>query len=498
MRPKRSSSQRTRVPEARRQIADAPIPSPSAPLVEVLPVMTVHAIVDGLIRVPAGALPPKAMERLWAALTFPNPAYVRVRRLGRAALHLPETITLIEGEPGGTLLLPRGAVGVLRAAAAAAGEEVSFEDRRALLPPVAFELLLDPRPHQERGAAALVRHVQGVVIAPCGAGKSALAMAAVARVAQPALVLVRTRDLVEQWRSGLEAVLGRAAGVIAGGKHVPNIVTVATVQSLGAMSSDKLGELGRQFGAVVVDECHNATAPTDRRVLGHLPARYRFGMTATPERTDGLGGLLDLTIGPAVCRIEHRELIEGGHLVVPRVVPVPTGCSPDVETHAALVAELVADEARNQQIAELAAREAHAGHTVLVLSGRTEHCEALATMLRAKGISAEALIGKATRARRAGLLGRFRSGGLAVLCATSLADEGLDVPRLDRLVLATPARAAGRTIQRLGRLMRPFAGKAQPVLFDLVDEGRIARAQFRARSAAYRTVLGAVPSTQGM
>jgi superfamily II DNA or RNA helicase len=456
--------------------------------------MVISAIVDGVIRVASAAVHPKAMEHVWRRLTFPNPAYSRALRMGRAPFGIPEEISLLEVADDGRLQLPRGAVGVLRQALATAGQHVRFEDRRVLLPVIDLALQIPPRDYQARAAAALVEHVQGYAVAPCGGGKSVLALAAAAAIRQPTLVLVRSKDLVAQWCEAAGGVLGASAGVIADGRHAPGAVTVATTQALAAMGDAALGDLGQRFGCVIVDEAHSVAAPTDRRVLGHLPARFRFGLTATPERADGLGSLLDLVIGPAVHRIEHRELVEAGHLVVPRVEPVHTGCAPAAETHGELVAALVADDRRNGRIVELVRREVRAGHTVLVLSGRVEHCQRLATLLRAEGVLAEALTGEAARGRRADLLGRFRGGALEVLCATSLADEGLDVPRLDRLVLATPARAEGRTIQRLGRLMRPFEGKGQPVLFDLVDEGRIARAQYRARAAAYRTVLGATPS----
>jgi superfamily II DNA or RNA helicase len=447
--------------------------------------MVISAVVDSVIRLAYAEVHPKAMEHLWRRMTFPNPAYARARRMGRAPFGIPEEISLLEVVDG-ELQLPRGAVGVLRETLAAAGQHVRFEDRRALHPVVNYALRVIPRDYQARGGAALVEHIQGYAVVPCGGGKSTLALAAIARVAQPALVLVRTRDLVEQWRGAVAAALG----VTAAGADGAGDIAVATVQALAAMDDQALGALGRRYGAVVVDECHNSAAPTDRRVLGHLAARYRFGLTATPERADGLGVFLNLTFGPLVYQIGHGDLLAAGHLVAPDVRPVFTGVCTAAETHAELVAALVADEVRNRRIVQLAAREARAGHTVLVLSGRTEHCELIATRLRAKGVLADALTGKTARGRRADLLGRFRGGGLEVLCATSLADEGLDVPRLDRLVLATPARAEGRTIQRLGRLMRPFEGKGQPVLFDLVDDGRIARAQYRARAAAYRIVLG--------
>ena len=108
----------------------------------------------------------------------------------------------------------------------------------------------------------------------------------------------------------------------------------------------------------------------------------------------------------------------------------------------------------------------------------------------AAGVEAEALTGRVARGRRVEILDRFRAGDLRVVCATSLADEGLDVSRLERLILATPARAEGRTIQRLGRLMRPHPGKGTPVLYDMVDDTVLARRQFAARKAAYRKVLG--------
>jgi superfamily II DNA or RNA helicase len=125
-----------------------------------------------------------------------------------------------------------------------------------------------------------------------------------------------------------------------------------------------------------------------------------------------------------------------------------------------------------------------------VLSGRIEHCAALAEALNEAGTEAVALTGELSARQRAAALTRFREGDLKVLCATNLADEGLDVGRLECVILTTPTRAEGRTLQRLGRLMRPYPGKQQPVLYDLVDADFISKSQFRARKRAYRRVMG--------
>jgi superfamily II DNA or RNA helicase len=273
---------------------------------------------------------------------------------------------------------------------------------------------------------------------------------------------------------------------------------VATVQTLLGLPTAELNAIGRRFGLVVADECHHLPAATFRSVLAGLPGKYRFGLTATPTRADGLTPLLDLCIGPQLYRVTHEELVAAGHLVVPEVVAVETGCACEAADHTALVAALVDDAARNRLLVDLAAREAQQGHAVLVLSGRIAHCRLLTDLLANEGVRACALTGSVPRAKRSEILRRFREREVQVLCATTLADEGLDVPLLSRLVLATPARAEGRTIQRIGRLMRPYPGKPKPILYDLVDDSPIARSQHTARRRAYRRVLeGLAAPTHG-
>jgi superfamily II DNA or RNA helicase len=241
---------------------------------------------------------------------------------------------------------------------------------------------------------------------------------------------------------------------------------------------------------VLVHNCHHVPSATYQQLLPHFPAKYRFGLTATPERPDGLTPLMVHGLGPILVTMDHQTLVERGHLVLPEVRAVETGCPSAAEDYSKMVGELVADPGRNALIVDLAIREAQAGHAVLVLSNRVDHCRALARALAERGTAAEALTGSVGKGKRRQVLARFRDGSLRVVCATSLADEGLDVERLSRLILATPARAEGRTIQRLGRLMRPHPDKGTPVLFDLVDDHPTARHQHAARRRAYRKVLG--------
>jgi superfamily II DNA or RNA helicase len=455
----------------------------------------VHAFVDSLIRVPEAALPAKALARLHRALSFPNPAFDKLARLGKWTGANSEELCLLERDAQGNYTLPRGAVAQLREAIAAAGESLSFTDRRTRHQRAPFTFAWQLRDYQEEAVRALVRATQGTALLPCGAGKTVIGTAAIARCGQPSLVVVHTHDLLAQWAATLKDALGREAGVIADGSCAPGLVTVATVQSLAALNPDARRELLARFGTLVLDECHHAPASTFRDVIAACPAFFRFGLTATPQREDGLTPMLDFTFGPSAFAIDHARLVDAGHLVVPEIVSVRTGIAPDAGDHGELIAALVRDETRNRRVVDLVMEATNAGHATLVLTARVEHAEHLAAALGEYGVPVAALTGSTPKAHRAAILEAFRAGELRALCATSLADEGLDVASLSRLVLATPARAEGRTIQRLGRLMRPHPGKGTPVLYDLVDEHPLARRQHAARLRAYRKVLGESATT---
>jgi superfamily II DNA or RNA helicase len=287
--------------------------------------------------------------------------------------------------------------------------------------------------------------------------------------------------------------LGLVAGVVSDGEARPGPVTVATVQTLVRLDAAGLDELGARFGVVIVDEAHHAPASTFQSVLSRLPARWRVGLTATPDREDGLGPLVDLTLGERLFEVGYRELCDAGYLQAPEVRPVYTAFTFDYggpEDHARCLAALVADEERNALIADLAAREALEGRAVLVLSGRVDHCRHLTELASKRDVVAQVLVGATPRAERRALLDEFRAGKIHVLVASTLADEGLDIPCLERIVLAFPGRTRGRTTQRLGRLMRPHPGKHQPVLFDVVDAHvPVLYRQFRERRRLYADLL---------
>ncbi|MBU8901084.1 DEAD/DEAH box helicase, partial [Corallococcus sp. M34] len=405
---------------------------------------TLRVRVDAGLRLAVGEVPPMMLERLCHALSLPNPAYRKLLRLGKRPGSEPETLYFFRQE-GRELVLPRGAIHLVRRAADEAGVTLSFEDAR-VLPPKGLPKLpaVSLRDYQAAAVERLVQAAQGTAVLPCGAGKSLLAVGAIARLRTPTLILVHTLDLADQWREHVRERLGLEAGFIGAGAEDVKPVTVAVVQSLARWDEAKLDALLGRFGLLVLDEAHHIAASAFYRLVDRCPARYRLGLTATPEREDGLTPLLRLYLGAPLAIVTHEDLVARGVLVVPEVRVVetefdyPYGRAAD---YAPMLEALAEDRARNELIIGAVAREAWAGHVCLVLSGRVEHCKLLAQRLTACGLSAAALTSEVPREERKALLDKARQGRVSVLVATSLADEGLDLPRLSRVFLAFPSRS---------------------------------------------------------
>ena len=438
--------------------------------------------------------PAKLIERLRRALSFPNPAYLDRLRLGLPVGGEPRMLCFLD-EDEEEVCIPRGGIHVLRQLAGLDGVDIKCDDRRVFPSERLLDLPLPQlRDYQARAVTKLIQVTQGSAIVPCGGGKTRIGVGAVAVLRTPALILVHTLDIAEQWREEFQDLLHLEVGFLGGGEDSTCLVTIALVQTLSQWSDPQLDDFLGRFGLLVLDEHHHVAASTFRRIVGRCPSRYRLGLTATPEREDGLTPLLELYFGKPLVVVSHEELVAAGVLTLPEIRSVETGFSypyNGMEDYAPMLDALVADEARNSLVVENVAREAGDGNICLVLSGRVEHCEALNGQLLARGIASAALTGKVPKERRKVLLDGARAGRIKVLVATSLADEGLDLPRLSRVFLAYPGRAKGRTMQRLGRLMRPHQCKTSAMLFDFVDRKiPVLRRQHTERRHLYTEILG--------
>ena len=247
---------------------------------------------------------------------------------------------------------------------------------------------------------------------------------------------------------------------------------------------------------MIQDEVQHAPAKTFYRVISRFPAKYRFGLTATPEREDGLTPLLYFLFGDSIYEIDRKSLVAKGYLTAVAVQPIFTAFNypyygPDDRN--AMLDTLVNDADRNRHIVADVAGAIEDGHTCLVLTGRVEHAEMLAAKIQRLGIRAEALLGKVKKAERDVIRRRMLDGELKVIVATSVADEGLDLPNLSAVFFTFPSRALARILQRSGRVMRPVPGKPEPVIFDYIDiQIRTLKQQYYQRRKAYHQLRATI------
>jgi superfamily II DNA or RNA helicase len=134
-----------------------------------------------------------------------------------------------------------------------------------------------------------------------------------------------------------------------------------------------------------------------------------------------------------------------------------------------LLNKLVEDDERNRKVAEIADGEIRSGNSMLILSRRIEHLERIAGFMSEP---CEILTGRRSKVDRKRLLAGFRSGDIPCLLSTQLADEALDVPRLNRICLTHPGKHEGRLVQQIGRTLRQHPDKKDAVIFDFVDDKR--------------------------
>ena len=389
-------------------------------------------------------------------------------QMGFATFNTGETLTLAE-RIDGALVVPRGYFNALLRRIKEAGGVPVIDDRRLKLPPIDLEFHGELRSYQRKALEVMSKYGSGVLVGGCGSGKTVMGCALIAHWRQPALVLVHTKDLVRQWKGELRNFLDTEAGQIGDGVFDVQPVTVALVQSLVARPG-LLEDIRNQFGLTLLDECAHAPATTFTATLQQFPAALRYGLSATPERADGLTPFLYAVIGPKRHEITSENLRADGVLVTPEIYMTPTEfTSYQVEDWAKLMSELVENEERNNLATDIIVNLIDDGRRIIALSERVAHVEKLAEMVNQLRPGAAVMAhGKLPKETRIAALEKIR-GDARVLLATKLADEGLDLPILDAVVLLTPSRDAGRTTQRVGRTLRAIPGKPAPVVIDLVD-----------------------------
>lgn len=368
---------------------------------------------------------------------------------------------------------------------------------------------------------------RGVIALPTGAGKTLVAIAAIAALQTPALVLVPTRVLLDQWAHAIARHWPHPVGRLGDGEHRVAPITVATYASAISWAP----RIGDRFGLVVVDEAHHVGAWCRGEVLEMLVAPARLGLTATlPPDMDALAQ----HVGPAVYSLSIEDLA-GDALAPYDLVAIPIALTRQERVHyrelrgrftavyagmaraqrgltwtdfvrsaaryadgrAALAAwrdyrRLIAyPDGKRDALQRLLAR--HRGAPVLVFTRDNATAYAIAREFLITPITQE--IGRAERVRA---LDRFRRGEISALVSAQVLDEGLDVPDAEIAIVVGGSSSARRHVQRIGRVLRPRDGKRAKIYELVVEESHeLDDATRRRRALAAHRIAPESPAAGG-
>ncbi len=378
---------------------------------------------------------------------------------------------------------------------------------------------LADRDHQIEAVAAALAAGRGIVQAATGAGKTEIAIGLVQTVPVRWLFLVHRKTLMAQAADRYQLRTGLQAGRVGDGEWTTgDRLTVATFQTIASAlrgpkrKRERALRFLEQFQGVVVDEVHVLPAESFWRVAMALPnAHWRFGISATPlAREDPRSVFAVAATGPVVYRVGAQRLIDEGWLARPsiRLVRVHQDFRRRQVDQWGLVKRwpwtktyeegVVRSLERNRALIAAVQR---AEKPCLVFVKDIKHGKGFAASLRARGVSSDFVWGSASLGTRQAAVRRLERGDVEALVSSVIFQEGVDIPTLRSVVVASAGKSIIAALQRIGRGMRPAPGKDTFEVWDVADEGdawleRHAKARRRAyqREGHQVTVVQLPPS----
>lgn len=431
---------------------------------------------------------------IYENLKVPNPEYSNKVKLGLWLGSTPKELKLYRTN-GDSIIIPYGVrkslfhtfpeLNTIR-------HECVFAENK----PVDYNADIKLYDYQEKAVKSLIQSEGGILQSKAGSGKTRMGIALICALGKKTLWLTHTNELLNQsYNAAAEFIDKKILGKITAGKiQIADGITFATVQTL---SKADLNALRYEWDMIVVDEVHRASMSATKatmfsKVLNNLAAQYKYGLSATLHRADGLikctyalvGGIAHTVPDDVVntMRVEIQKKETGVQISRKCLDTDGTLC------YAKLINYLAEHYDRNELITLNLQELVCKGHSIILLSDRVEHLNTIYNML-AKPFKEYTVVlhGKVKKADREKALEQMRNKEKHILLATyQLAKEGLDVPCLDRLLLATPVKDYAIVVQSVGRIARVCEGKGTPVVYDYVDDIGFLQGMWKKRCTHYR------------
>lgn len=446
--------------------------------------------ISNMIYIPKDGLNSRAINVIKRLAAFKNPDFYRTQAMRMPVYNKPRIICLAE-DFDKHIAIPRGCKSALTDLLDNNNVNYHFQDETNSGKIIDVSLNGQLRDEQKPAAEVLLQNNIGVLSATTAFGKTVIASYVISQRKTNTLILVHTQSLMNQWKESLEKFLdfyaeppiqkgrGKKAkwspvGILGAGKNTLNgNVDVAVMQSL--FNGNEVKDFVKNYGMIIVDECHHVSAVNFEAILKHANAKYVYGLTATPTRQDGHHPIIFMQCGDIRYKVDAKAQAEKRdfeHYLIPKF----TSFRKNYENGtiiSQIYSDLAESDLRNRKISDDVINTVAVGRTPIVLTERKEHAVKLKELIKEKCKNVIILTGAASQKEKRIAMENLNSipdnESLVVIATGKYIGEGFDYPRLDTLFLALPIAWKGKVAQYAGRLHRNYPGKKEVIIYDYAD-----------------------------
>ena len=466
---------------------------------------------SNMLYIPTKGLSSKVINHLKRIASFKNPEFGAKLGMHLSTYNVPRIISCADVSDD-WLGLPRGCEEALIEffEENLAGIKIEDKTNHGHAIDVSFSGTL--RPDQEAAVSQLMSCDNGILSGTTAFGKTVVAIGLIARRKVNTLILVHNKALAKQWRTKFCEFMtinytlqdapkkrGRKkeqplVGLLSSDEDTLNgNIDIALLQS--CVSDNEIKPFVRNYGMVIVDECHHVSASNFEQVLKYANAQYVYGLTATPMRKDGHQPIIFMQCGPirftedAAAQMAKQNF---SRWLIPRFTTY-RHLGEDKLSYNQILHELTDDKQRNQLIISDVANVLKEGRTPIIISILVEHVSLLAELIKPLCKHVIVLTGSTSAKEKKDIELQLKAvspaESMVIVASLKYISEGFDLPRLDTLFLAQPISYKGLVAQYTGRLHRDCVGKTEVRVYDYVDIRQpICETMYKRRLRGYAAV----------
>ena len=469
-----------------------------------------HIVLADGIYVDGLNLSPRIQNQIRSMAAIDNAVFYQNQHMGFSN-YKENSVIYVGKDEDGYINIPRGLLDTLIDKCKEADVPYEIDNQRNIGRPIRVSFNGALRLKQDLAAERMLVYEDGVLNAATAFGKTAVGSYLISERKVNTLIITSKKDLVKQWidelnkfllideippkyktSKGKERQYESVIGICQDGvDKMTGIIDVALVGSV--YKKGNINPKIKNYGMIIVDECHHAAAETFLKLLQEVNARYVYGLSATTNRMDKKDKLIYMMIGPIRYKYTAKERARDQgirQLVYPRFTKSVYLRAGDFTVNDGYnyIAE---DEVRNQLIVEDIKRALKEGRTPVVLSRYIKHAEHLTELLKGCADHVYLIHGSKKNVENQKSIDEMKQVSnketLVLVATLQKLGEGFDFPRLDALFFAMPIRADALVEQNVGRIGRSYPGKKDIIVYDYVDSHiSVFKKQYNKRLIQYK------------